>query len=438
MIHPKHLISVFGFSLLIQVAGVGTGLLSSRLLGPQGKGELTTVILWASVLLYAGNLGLSEATAYFVGQKLEPRSRVFATSQWLVLGLGVGITLIGWALIPVVLARQDAWLVSLSRQFLLFYVIPGLSSLCLVALLQGGSQWLWFNLSRTTPHLVTLSAMVVMWLMGHISVVTFAIASLVGNGATVLVALLGTSLSGWFSWRGSRPLAKAMLAYGFKVQIGAWASMANVRFDQLLMSILLPSASLGLYVVAVTYAAVVNLVPATMAQVSLPILITAHNSGSGAQVLERFFRWSLWLTALPIALLMLNSAWLLPWLFGRQFSAAVPMTYILLLAALPLSSNLILSTGFKAFGQPLIASQAEALGLFLTVILLLILLPSWGGIGAAFASLGSYFTSTLFLGWFAYRIFGVRPTNLIIPQIQDWEYTRLLFLKLMDKLKTPA
>src|SRR5688572_19953845 len=89
--------------------GIVSGLIVARSLGPTGRGELATITVWASVLLYAGTLGLPEAVAYFSAAGGPARERVWTTGQIASAFLGVLITAVGWWLIPMMFsAREDA------------------------------------------------------------------------------------------------------------------------------------------------------------------------------------------------------------------------------------------------------------------------------------------------------------------------------------------
>jgi enterobacterial common antigen flippase len=434
---PGSILATFGASAVILGAGIGTGLLSSRILGPQGKGELTAVIVWATTITYLGSLGIYEATAYFAAKERQKLRTVFATSQYLAIGLGLIVSIIGYVALSGVFAGRGATL-ELSRRYLILFVVPAFVSLCSVAFLQGSSQWRWFNVSRSAVAIVTLIGMAAFCLAGAASVRTFLTASLIGNVTTPACALWAIATNRGWSWRPSRLMARAIVNYGIRVQFGTLSAMANARVDQLLLAVFFPAATLGLYAVAVTYVTVVNIVPATFAQLALPALVTSHEHGTAPQVLARIFRWNLWITGCATVVLGLASRWFVPWLFGQQFAPAVPMVNILALAAPVFASNMVLSAGFKACGQPGIASQGEAVGLVATVALLAVLLPRWAGIGAAVASVCSYSVTSAFLIWKGYRDLKIVPAHLVTPQADDWQVAHTVFAKLTGRRKAGA
>lgn len=176
---------------------------------------------------------------------------------------------------------------------------------------------------------------------------------------------------------------------------------------------------LGLYAVAATYVATVNVLPAVLGQVSLPTLVALHERGASADALARIVRWNLWLSIGASIALGALSSWALPFAFGASFAPAVTMANVLLFGAPLAATNLVLSAGFKACGKPGIASQAEAIGLIGTVSLLAMLLPRLGGLGASIASVCAYAATTCFLVWRGARVVGMRPSHLVLPQPED-------------------
>src|SRR5262245_59610672 len=91
---PEHasggaLVTTAAASAVILGCGIVTGLIAARSLGPAGRGELATITVWASVLLYAGTFGLPEAVAYFSASGSATRERVWTTSQAASVFLGV-------------------------------------------------------------------------------------------------------------------------------------------------------------------------------------------------------------------------------------------------------------------------------------------------------------------------------------------------------------
>lgn len=381
----------------IMIAGVVSGLLAARALGPTGRGELTASVIWPTTLLYAGTFGLGEATAYFAASRRDLAEHVFLTAQVMALVLGLIVSAIGWFVLPVVLAQHPPALQANARLYLLLYAVPCLGSLSACAWLQGAGHIRWFNISRVMVHAVTTMTMAALFLSGRANVRMFLGAMLLGNLVTWVVAVIACASHRQRSSRVLPALVLQMFSYGSRVQLGSWSAAANVRLDQLMLASLVTSAPLGIYVVAISYAGFVVTLPNTAAMVMLPRVVGDCATGRGGETLTTWFRRLLWMTIVVGLALWLSARMLLPLLFGEGFRESIPLISILIPASCVLGMNQLLATGLRAHGLPGTASRAEFLGLLVTVPLLFLLLPRFGIYGAAITSLCAYSVSAAYL-----------------------------------------
>ena len=407
-------------TVVISACGFITGLIAARSLGPAGRGELAAITVWASTLLYAGTFGLPEAVAYFAAASPALRAGVWLTAQAAASVLGVVITAVGWFLIPILLDGTSAGAVAAPIQrFLLLFGVPCLLSLCSCAWLQGVGRLDAFNVSRAVVPLVNASGFLVLLAIGDRVVWHFAAVLLIGNAATwVLATALGPRS---FVDRPhlSAVLASRMFHYGVRVQVGNWSNAANVRLDQLLLSLFAAPASLGVYVVAVTYANAVMTLSGSAILVMLPEIVREHREGTAGVCLERWYRRLLWTSAGAAVLVAGSAIYILPLLFGPAFRAAVPLLVFLAPATVLLGMNQILSTAFRGIDQPEVGSAAEILGLVVTALSLAALLPRYGMYGAAVASLLAYGASHLYLLRRAVTVFDADLGSLCLPTRTD-------------------
>lgn len=408
-------------SFVVLVAGMVTGLLAAQCLGTAGRGELTAITIWATTLLYAGSFGLGEATAYFAGRRSAQADSVFLTSQVLAVAVSMAVLALGVIAVPIFLGKQNAIVQYQARWYLALFLVPGLSSLCATSWLQGSGHIGTFNVVRSAVHIVTAVLMAAFAIASKATVQTFLGAMLVGNAVTWLLALLA-----WRSRRSGlaryqRELAFPLLKYGTTVQLGSWSAAANVRLDQLLLASFAASSSLGVYVVAVSYAGLVLLCPTIANIVMLPRLL--RDTASGCESSAVWPRRILWATVGAGACLWASAGVLVPTLFGSAFAESVSLQRLLIPGACLLGMNQVLGTVFRAHGKPAIASRAEMLGVVFTVSLLAVLLPKYGIYGAAVTSLCAY---AVVFGYLVYNARGIAPTmtSLWVPQVEDLRLVR--------------
>jgi O-antigen/teichoic acid export membrane protein len=108
---------------------------------------------------------------------------------------------------------------------------------------------------------------------------------------------------------------------------------------------------------------------------------------------------------------------LLPLLFGEPFREAVGMALILLAAAVPFSIAFHLAPALAVMGFPGVESWGQAAALLVTVAALPLVVPHWGGEGAAVVSLAAYSVNcAIVIGAARRRIGGSLRSYLVVSR----------------------
>jgi O-antigen/teichoic acid export membrane protein len=423
----------FAATLLIQLVTMLGGVLSARLLLPQGKGELTAIMLWPSLLAAIGSLGIFDAMTYFIANNTNDLTKTFSSGMVLFLILSAGLVGIGYFILPVVLSGNNATVVNTAKMYLA-YIPINLVTLSLMALILGRMKLLEYNVLRTFVHVCFVAGMLFLYAFDHVSVRGFAGASLVANISTLIVVVALLLSHGWLKWQPDILKMKELLVYGLKVHLGSVASLLNLRLDQMVMSIFLQPITLGLYVVAVTVSSAALLGANTIALVAFPYIASLRSPQDKWQAVGRFMRLGVLLSFVTSMALLWLTPWILKFFFGVAYLPATRPARILLLASIPLTCNVLLAAGFKALGYPLVASKAELISLVVTGVSLCILLPRYQAVGAAWASLLAYLTSCVFMLYSPQRQLGITLTNLFRPSASDWEYAIRQLILLRNRL----
>lgn len=421
----KSLTATFTATIVIQVVTMVGGIISARLLLPQGKGELTAVMLWPSMLASIGSLSIAEAVTYYVANESETDAKkVFASGMALALGLASGLLGIGYLILPMVLSGYGANVVSTGRIYLA-YIPLNLIVLTLVAIILGKLHFTEYNALRAFVHMSFVAGMVVLYALNQVSVRTFALASLASVLITLFLTLWVVLRNGWLGWRIDVQTIKKLVGYGLKVHLGSVTSLFNLRLDQMLMSVFLMPSTLGLYVVAVTLSAGASLGASTIGLVAFPHVANLSPHQAKCQAYGRFIRLTVFLSLISAIGLFWLTPWVLLFFFGADYLPATWAARILILASIPLGCNMLFAAGFKAFNRPFVSSKAELIGLGVMGLSLWALLPRYEAIGAAWASLLAYSASCVFMVYSLQRELGLTPEDLFRPTTEDVEYVRL-------------
>jgi len=409
----RPLSSSFAASATIQALSVVTGVLLARALGPAGRGELAAAMLWPGLFALLGCLGVGEAITYHAARATSDPGALVGSA--LALAAVQATVLVAGASVAVgrVLAGHDADARAAAHAYLA-YVPLVLLATYLMSVLGGLRRYAAFQSLRVLVIALSALGMVALAATGALTVRTAVLVYLGANLATALAALALLQLWG-LRLKVDGDLVRALLSFGVRSHGGNVASMLNERLDQLVMSVFLSPASLGLYVVAVTMTSVTGMVGASVATVALPSVASAGSVGQRVGQARRLVAVTLLASTAVTAPLIVALPLLVHLFFGGAYASAVGPGRVLLVAAVAFSVGRVLGAVLRALGRPLDAGLAELLALVATMLGLGVLLPTLGLMGAAVTSLGAYLTSCCWMAGRAARALGVSPAMLLVP-----------------------
>lgn len=380
-------------------------ILLSRWLGPDGRGEIAAAMLWPTLMVYLSSMGLITAIMYFSARPESRPQQIFANASWLAPIQGAVAILAGFVALPWLLHSQTAEVVTASKVYLLVIPISLLAQYG-ISILQGQMRIAAFNWMRLILPVGYLTGTVILMLAGRLTLFNIILLHLLLNLIALVVMLIPLSRAGVRLRFGvDRLLVKQMFKYGAKVQIGGITGMANMSLDQVLMAAWLPPDRLGLYVVAVSAASLAQVFSQAVQMVLTPSITQKESPAERASVLQGAFRryWLLsLLTTLGIAA-MLPLA--IPLVFGANFKEAVWPAEVLLLGIFFLGAKDVLGGGAQALGDPWLGTKSQLVALVVTIVLLYLLLPKMGIMGAAIATAAAYLTQLVVVA------FGLRQNH---------------------------
>lgn len=367
-----------------QALSIVTGVVLARTLGPAGRGELGTIVLWPSVVAGLAILGLPDAISVLTASRTMTtgdaiRSALPIVALLAVLGM-VGAAAVEWF----VLGDTDPTTKSTAATYLAFIPL-NMITLAFVGALSGNRQFGALNAVRLSVMVVAAIGIPWLAIAGRLTVSTAVVTYLAAN-VVALSLSIGLVLRrpgpriGRLSWLSSRRLVD----FGARSQVGAVAGLFGERLDQLTISIFLLPVAFGLYLAAVTLCAGAGLVASTMTTVLLPT-IAAIEPESRLAAVRRYLRITALLTTAYALIMLLVAPVILRVFFGPEFDAASEVARILLVGTIPLTLSRSLAAASRASGRPGSASRAEWLGLGCAAPAYALLIPSFGVVGAAWA-----------------------------------------------------
>jgi O-antigen/teichoic acid export membrane protein len=212
---------------------------------------------------------------------------------------------------------------------------------------------------------------------------------------------LSPSLSPITNWRFSFPIAKSLLKDSWPLILSGIAIMIYIRIDQVMLKMMLDDRAVGLYSAAVKLSEIWYFIPMIISQSVFPSILNTKKVSEELYMKRIYNLYSLmiWL-AIGIAIaLTFFSVDVVKILFGSEYlpdSAKVLSLYVW--AGIPVFLGVASSQYLIAENYTKLSFARTIVGAIANVILNLILIPYYGIIGAAIATLISYFIATFFIG----------------------------------------
>ncbi len=198
-----------------------------------------------------------------------------------------------------------------------------------------------------------------------------------------------------------------MFNFGLRVWVGSLSGTILNRLDQTLMTTLADSYQLGLYAIGVIVAQIPLVINSAVRDVT-------YSADAADDINERLglsARISSSACAVVGLVTGLTMIWWLPLLFGPEFRPAIKITAVLIVAVVLGTPGSIAGAGLAARGRPGLRSSSLVVASIVNVVLIFALVPSFGAMGAAFATLVANLLSSngnIVLLW---RVFGVNPLD---------------------------
>jgi O-antigen/teichoic acid export membrane protein len=391
----KAIAGTFLTNIIILSCGIATGILSARLLLPDGRGALAAVLFWPHLVAGIGILSVNEAITYHASLPDIHLRGLRAASFWLAVALSCLTVLICFFLLPTLLGRDRAEYVYFAKIYLIIFVPASFIAMNLLAVDQGRLNFRLYNLLRVIHPFFYLAGILFFWYIGEVSVRSIACAALTG---IVLSAVIRTIIS-------SRDLlirpdfnrGRQVLYMGVRFHITNLLMFAGTEIDKLVIILMLDNVSLGLYVSAMTVASTgLGLITQTFNTVLFPHIARNAEREHKRSLVIRSLRYSVVLLFVFQTFLAIISPAIVPIVFGKAFVEAVPIAVVLTLTFMLKGIKNIMVYSLRGMDRTRAASLAEVV-VVVTFIIAAITLRELGLLGIGVAMFAAHLLSLIYL-----------------------------------------
>lgn len=365
-----------------------TGLAVARYLGPEKMGIWGYSLSLSSMLAIFGTLGIQQiAIRDLVREQTERQT---------ILGSIIGMRLIGSGTIWLILfcfglASNDInvrWLLILLGGTYLFQAFDTYDFL-----FQAEVQSRYGVIVRIVFQFILGGAKMALIYI-NAPLVWFGVAALM---AAVIQSGLYISL-GWiitgigpFQWRFNFSKAWYFLVQSWPLIISGLATTIYLQIDNVMLKHISGNEMVGHFSVASRVAVALTFVTSVFCQAFYPAILRAREVSVDfyKSRLVRLYSVTIWIAVLLGIILAASANWIIPLLLGPKYAPSIPILQVLSIIGVFTPITLVSSYWLMAENLQQFSLYRNLFGMVVNIVLNLYLIPRFGGVGAAVASVVS-------------------------------------------------
>ncbi|WP_339276587.1 oligosaccharide flippase family protein [Paenibacillus sp. FSL W8-0426] len=374
-----------------------TSILTARMFGAAGKGELAAVLFWPAFLSGIAAFGLPTSLIYNVKKNQNQLSTYIGMSFAVQLPISLIIGIVSWIGVSSWLTGYSDSVVSLAKWYTVLMVPVLLLTGVLAAAAQGTERFHVYNLSRLLVPLINLLGLVALWIAGTLTVERAIIVSLASSFLVLAVYMYMMrsqilDSAGQFMHRFKACVH--LFSYGIRVYGVELLGTLYTQFDKIIIVALLTPRDFGLYSVVYALSRMFNVVQNAITNVIFP-KVAGMEKERVLLLVGRAFRISMVLMTIIVLPSMFIGRFFIGLLFGPEFLQASGVFYLLSLECIVGGGSWILASAFNALGRPGVIVLRQVIALSVTIALFFVLTPTFGLLGIAIALLVGSFVRIL-------------------------------------------
>jgi antigen flippase len=404
----------------VVLLNVSTGVITARLLGPEGRGILTAVTIWPQFLSSLADFGITAAIIYFIRNHFGALREIVGAAYVLSTLVGVGATVAGMFCVPLVMAGGPSTIALAETCLLSIWPMVLMTALRDIAVAQG--EFRTFTVSTYTPPLLYLAGLLLSWALLGISPAIAAICQMLTFMLGTLSMFQAVNRIVRPRFGSCWPWMKQVFLYSVKLAPSNTSVTLLNYADRLVLVPALPPAELGLYAVAYSLSRLMYVLQTAVGSVLYPAM-AGRQREEIKNIHDLAFRLLLYLTAFSALLITLLASFLLVIMYGADYAAAEPLVIILSIEAAITCVTEVVIRLYLSLNDPGYPSVVQMISLAVAIVSLLLLVPFYGATGAAMSLvIAAVLRIVLLLTGLPLRL-GMPLPN-VLPQLSDIAYVR--------------
>lgn len=386
--------------------GLLISVLLARYLGPDSFGVFNFALSTVALVQPLSALGLSGIVTKELVREPESENEILGTTFFLKLGA---------SLLSSIIISCAALLLPTSTPDLVIYIVllsfgNALNAFQVIDLWFQSKVLSKYVVSSKTIALVISAAFKIMLVYLKAPLILFVCSVVFENLASyiLLIAAYRKRKNSVKNWIFLKERASQLLSKSWPLILSGFGSIIYLKIDQIMIGEMISNSELGVYAVASRMSEVWYFLPVAITSSAFPSLIKSKESSIKdyqiklQKLLDSLICFAL-LMAIPITF---SSRFIILGIYGQSYEKASVILSIHIWASIFIFMRAVLSKWLIAENLLIFSLVTHGLGAISNIVLNILLIPIWGGVGAAVATVVSYAFASYFSLFFHKKTLG--------------------------------
>jgi O-antigen/teichoic acid export membrane protein len=390
----RDVMGVFSSNIVALVIGLATSIIMTRSLGPELKGEYTSLIVIPGILSSFVMFGSRPSIIYHLSKHIFTTEQVLSALVFLFSFSSIFGILIFMVFYFFINNENYDQIILLS---ILIYIPSKLLTAYIGSVFLAKQQFKKANqLKWMTAFFTFLSFFIFVFLLKW-SLIGAFISLLTGSLIVTSFGISQLFKTSILKIQFDKKVISSIIKLGFMNAIALVIIQLNFRVDIILMNYLSTKQEIGYYSLGVSIAEKLWQLPFAVGIVLTSRSAASKNNKEMIIDVSRSLKTTFVIVFFSCIGLFLIAPTIIPFLFGIQFEKSVNVIQSILPGTLFFVIVRVLSSSLAGIGKPSLILIVFIPALVLNVILNYLWIPKYGGIGAAWATNVSYISGAIFL-----------------------------------------
>jgi O-antigen/teichoic acid export membrane protein len=402
-------IGIIIFSLL-------TSVITARVLGPEKNGIISSILVYPSILLSLGSLGISQSTTYLLGKSVYPEVKLkkAITQLWLMTSI---ISIVTCLVLMKILSNAN-------YLYILFVLIPVpfvLFNTYNSGIFLGKNDINEYNKINWMPAAVIFLFTLLFLLLFNFGIYGYLMALIAGPVSVSLFLLYKKKFIKYFSFDFDWIVIKSLLRLGMIYSLSLFISNLNYKFDLIMLEKLSTQFETGIYAKGANITEFLWQIPMLLSTIVFSKSATSKNRREFSLKVVQLLRITFIFILIGAIILWKLSDFVIMWLFGIEYLKSIQVLNYLLPGVVLLTIFKVLNMDAAGKGKPWLAIYAMTPGLIINIGLNFYFIPIYGSLGAAISSSISYGLSSVIFIMIYSRTFGLSMRKILTFSKNDFK-----------------